>query len=189
MDDERTDFFKEMRDVKPLHQDGAQLSGKPVNPDDFIQQRLAAEHHGEDQNPLSASTVKEVAPHDVVSFKRPGIQNGVFRNLRLGKYDLDAKIDLHNHSVAEARVALYDFIQQCLKYDLRIVLILHGKGGRGEGKKAIIKSHALQWLESMPEVMAFHSTPANQGGAGALYVLLAKTNKAKQNNREHFGGK
>ena len=39
----------------------------------------------------------------VLEFKRPGIQNGVYRKLRLGHYDIEARLDLHRFTVAEAR--------------------------------------------------------------------------------------
>ena len=189
MNDDDRAFLAEMADVAPLKQDAVDLKPQAKDQQDFVERRYHAENHFSDNNPLSDSTVKEVAPHDIVSFKCSGIQNGVFKSLRLGKYGYDAKIDLHNHTVAEARLALYDFIQECIRYDLRTVMILHGKGGRTGDNIATIKSHAVHWLQCMPQIMAFHSAPSNQGGAGALYVLLAKSEKARQNNRELHGGR
>ena len=36
-----------------------------------------------------------VKPNDIVSYKRPGVQEGVFRKLRLGKYSIEGRLDLH----------------------------------------------------------------------------------------------
>lgn len=122
-----------------------------------------------------------------MSFKRSGVQEGVFKKLRLGKYSVDARLDLHRHTIEEARKALYDFIQECMDYDLRTLMVLHGKGDRDPERKAVIKSHTVYWLEDMEAVMAFHSAQPQHGGSGAVYVLLRKSDKAKQRNRERHG--
>ena len=38
----------------------------------------------------------------------------------------------------------------------------------------------------IPEVMAYHSAPVWKGGAGALYVILKKSDKASIINREIY---
>ena len=52
-------------------------------------------------------------PHDILSFIRPGIQHGVFKNLRQGKYEIQSMLDLHRHTVEQARQALWMFINDC----------------------------------------------------------------------------
>jgi len=39
----------------------------------------------------------------------------------------------------------------------------------------------------MPEVLAFHSAQKRDGGTGAVYVMLKKSDDAKQDNRERYG--
>ncbi len=188
MNDDDT-FLQAMAGVKPLQHNQAAIE-KSVSTEDFHVRRQAAEHHNLDSNPLTDHVIVDIGPHDIIEFRRDGVQHGVYKKLRLGKYSADARLDLHHHNVAQARSALYDFIQQCRRYDLRCLLILHGKGGRnGDNKKAVIKSHVAYWLKLMPEILAYHSSPTHLGGAGALFVLLAKTEKAKQENRERHGGK
>ena len=168
-------FSQEMGDIEPLHQDKANIGNKADTTISHGIRREAAVTHKVDDNYLSSSTVHEVGPHDIVSFKRPGIQDGVFRKLRLGKYISDARLDLHRMTVDEARKALFDFIKECVEYDIRTVTLLHGKGDRDPERKAVLKSHAVHWLEEIPEVMAFHSAQKQHGGVGALYILLSKT--------------
>ena len=51
-----------------------------------------------------------------------------------------------------------------------MVKIVHGKG-----KDAILKTCVNGWLRQMPEVMAFVSAPAKDGGNGSVLVLLKKS--------------
>ena len=182
-------FAQEMGDVTPLQQDKAEVVGKKDVTISHDVRRQAAVTDSMALDPLSSRSVRDVAPHDIVSFKRPGVQDGVFRKLRLGKYTIDARLDLHRMTVEEARVALYKFIKECMEYDLRSVILLHGKGDREEGRKAILKSHSVHWLEEMDEVMAFHSALKHHGGVGALYILLRKSDRAKSLNRELHGAR
>lgn len=180
-------FLEEIGDVKPLKQDIADTGKKTGISASMPLRREAAVIETREENYLSTTHIREVAPFDVVSFKRDGIQEGVFRKLRLGKYECDARLDLHRMTVEQARKAIYEFIQECMEYQLRTVLLLHGKGDKTPDKKAILKSHSVHWLEEMEEVMAFHSAQPRHGGTGAMYVLLRKSEAAKNLNRERHG--
>ena len=118
----------------------------------------------------------------LLSFKRPGVQNGVFRNFRLGKYGIDARLDLHKMSVEQARKELFQFVIDCLTNDIRSALVTHGKG---EGRKtpAILKSYVAFWLPQIPDVLAFHTAQKQHGSYGATYILLRKSNNKKKETR------
>ena len=73
-------------------------------------------------------------PHDLIGFKRDGVQEGVYKKLRLGKYELQGCLDLHQKTLSEARQALVQFIQDCEQRDIRCLLILHGKGERKQAQ-------------------------------------------------------
>ena len=122
-------------------------------------------------------------PHDIVGFKRDGVQEGVYKKLRLGKYELQGSLDLHHKTIKEARTALVQFIGECEVRDIRCLLILHGKGERST-PRALLKSHVSAWLPQLPAVMAIHSAERRHGGSGALYVLLRKSERTKTENRE-----
>jgi DNA-nicking Smr family endonuclease len=68
------------------------------------------------------------------------------------------------------------------------VLVVHGKGERQPEKTAIgvLKGFVNQWLRDLDPVQAFHSARPEHGGTGAVYVLLAKSEAKKQENRERF---
>jgi len=121
----------------------------------------------------------------VLEYKANGVQEGVYRKLRLGKYSSEAVLDLHRKTLQQARQEVFEFIRDGYRVGLRTVMILHGKGERSN-PPALLKSYVNKWLPSLPEVMAFHSAQKKDGGAGAMYILLKKNEQHKQQNREHF---
>lgn len=180
-------FMQELQGVKPLQQDKADLPA-PESSTDFAYRREQATLESSALNPL-ADAIDIVDKNALISFKRAGVQEGVFKKLRLGKYDSQARLDLHHMTVDKARHEVLQFIQDCMRYDVRVVTIVHGKGTRSEGGVALLKSHCVHWLAQIDEVMAFHSAQAHHGGTGALYVLLRKSDEARRRNREKHGGR
>jgi len=179
-----------MRDVRPLKSQAATLPGKPrTRPDPgTLYRRSAAQRPlGGDGNFLTTGFVEFVHPQEVLSFKRGGIQNGVFLRLQQGGYRIEATLDLHLMSLEEAREQVYAFIHDCVRYEVRTALINHGKGARGKENQAMIKSYVARWLPQFPEIMAFHSAQGFHGGTGAVYVLLRKSETAKDRAREKLG--
>lgn len=145
--------------------------------------RQAAESATELKADPLAEPTELLDPFAVLSFQRPGVQHGVFKNLRLGKYNLDARLDLHKMTVEQARRALYQFIQDCMENDVRSALITHGKG-EGRETPAKLKSCVAHWLPQMDPVLAFHTAQKPHGSYGATYVLIKKSEKQRQIARE-----
>ena len=178
-----------MLGVTPLKRDARERLLRKVNEGDGEARRLAAE--GEPEGPLNSLVDEGVEPLDawyVLAFKRPGIQHGVYKKLRQGRYEIDARLDLHRLSVKQARMDVHSFIQDAMQYGLRTVLILHGKGQRKteQEKTAVLKGYVQHWLQELEEVQAFHSSQPVHGGTGAVYVLLRKSLQKKRENRERF---
>ena len=91
--------------------------------------RLAAQaSHEGIKAPFSTENIEALVPQAILSFQRPGIQNGVFRKLRLGQYQIEARLDLHRLTVEQALQAILVFIKDSIAYDIRCALITHGKG-------------------------------------------------------------
>ena len=182
-------FQEEMLGVTPLKRDARERLLRKVNEGDGEARRLAAE--GEPEGLLNSIVDEGVEPLDawyVLAFKRPGIQHGVYKKLRQGRYEIDARLDLHRLSVKQARMDVHSFIQDAMQYGLRTVLILHGKGQRKteQEKTAVLKGYVQHWLQELEEVQAFHSAQPVHGGTGAVYVLLRKSLQKKRENRERF---
>lgn len=139
-----------------------------------------------ERNFLGLDFVEMLDPFYPLEFKRPGVQNGVFRKLKQGKYPLDARLDLHRMTVEAAREEVFLFIREAVAYDLRNVLIVPGRGNHSSSPEAILKSYVNKWLPEFDDVQAFCSAIPSHGGTGAVYVMLKKSEKRKQENRDRF---
>ena len=184
---DKAPFLQEIKDVKPLHQSRVNHKKMTVEtPGQVVRRNLAVEHNAL-IDPLMSSDVQNLKSNDILAFRRDGVQHGVYKKLRQGHYAIDASLDLHRMYVEEARKEVFDFINECQQFDLRVVMILHGKGDRNPDNIATLKSHLAVWLPQLEEVLAFHSALKQHGGTGAVYVMLKKSLKAKQANREQYG--
>lgn len=175
----------ELGDVKPLVRERKVALRKESDSglNKRARREAAIEETEAQLNPLTGEGVDPVDPWDPLEFKRDGVQNGVYRNLRLGKYRVDARLDLHRHTVEMARRAVLEFVRDCMEADVRCALITHGKG-EGRRQPAVLKSCVNAWLPHLREVLAFHSAQKQHGGLGATYVLLRKSERKRQDNLE-----
>ncbi len=184
-------FEQEMAGVKPITTDRAQRVPTATSPS-LAQLARRAAAMGEtvlDPNKLTTDYLEMVDAHDVLGFKRSGVQEGVYRKLRLGKYEAEAVLDLHRKTVEQSRNEVFEFVRDCSRLGLRSVMILHGKGEQSN-PPALLKSYVNKWLPELPQVMAFHSAQRHHGGSGAMYILLKKNEAKKQENRErHLRGR
>lgn len=189
--DERLSFLEEMKDVRRIRKPNrAEVKvPKELTPGHLERQRAAVDQPVRDTNPLTSDTVEPLTAHDILSWQRPGVQHGVFRKLRLGQYPIEARLDLHRMTVEEARREVFAFIGDCVRYGLRSVIILHGKGERNPDGIAQLKSYLAKWLPELDDVLAFHSAQKHHGGTGAVYVMVRKSDSQKQRNREIHGSR
>jgi DNA-nicking Smr family endonuclease len=108
------------------------------------------------------------------SYLRSGLARDVLRKLRRGRWVVQDFVDLHGLNRQEARLSLAEFLGACLKRGLRCVRVVHGKGLRSPGREPVLKGKVQRWLAQRNEVLAFCEAPKNQGGSGALLLLLLK---------------
>lgn len=109
---------------------------------------------------------------DTLSFKRDGVARDVVRKLRRGTWVVQAQIDLHGLRSDEARDAMSGFIRDTAKRGLRCVRVIHGKGLGSVNREPVLKGKVRAWLAQKNEVMAFCEARDQDGGAGAVVVLL-----------------
>lgn len=119
---------------------------------------------------FDASTLLDV--DDALSFRRPGVGLDVTRKLRKGHWSIQREIDLHGLRRDDAREALADFIRESHRHGVRCVRVVHGKGLGSPGKTPVLKGRVQGWLVQKQEVLAFVQARGDEGGAGALVVLL-----------------
>lgn len=186
MTKETDNFMDAMHDVQPLKKREKRVALERRSLDQItIEARQEAAQADQDVlvDPLANAEVEQLEANAILAFQLPGVQHGVYRQLRLGKYTIEARLDLHRMSVEQARMAVYQFIRDCISHDIRCALITHGKG-EGRAKPAVIKSYVAHWLPQIKEVLAFHSAQKHHGGSGATYLLLKKSDRKKQENLE-----
>lgn len=178
-------FLAEMDGVAPLAESHLRVRAESPEAPSLAQlaRRQAAVNTGKDSNTLTLGEVPPVDPFDEIAFKRDGVQTGVYRKLRLGRYPQEATLDLHRMTVREAREAVWRFVHDAQRAGLRSVIITHGRGDRSE-TPGRLKSYVAHWLPTLSAVLAFHSAQRHHGGYGACYVLLRKNAEKRQDNRE-----
>ncbi len=183
------DFRKVVGDVKPLPEANVvRLIKRDLSPEAVHLRRLLAQKDkSRDPNYLTTEAPTLVGPYDELSYRKPGIQHGVFKALKQGQYEPRYILDLHRRTVDQARDDVFYFIQDAMKQNERCVLILHGRGKHSD-PPALLKSYCNHWLRHIPEVLAFHSAQARDGGTGAVYVMVKKSEELSEENREQFGG-
>ncbi len=116
----------------------------------------------------------EQANGGALRFSRQHVGRRTMRKLTRGGYSVQAEIDLHGMTLAEAKPRLRDFIQYSAEQDRLCVRVVHGKGlGSGE-RGPVLKSAVNSWLRRWDHVLAFVSTRQVDGGTGAIYVLLQR---------------
>jgi len=171
-DTEKDLFQRAAGKVAPLRAHGrVQHPPEPVAP-------IPAQRQLDDQRVLKeaisdafdASTLLEV--DEAMSFRRPGIGIDVARKLRRGYWSIQAEIDLHGLRSDDAREALAAFLREAVRQGLRCVRVVHGKGLGSPGKTPVLKGKVHSWLVQKNEVLAFVQARGDEGGAGAVVVLL-----------------
>ena len=192
-DDEQSLFLDEMSDVTPLKREArVRVSGRDRTRDSSLAQRREAAvlDKAHDGNILTEDglAIEPLDPWFVLDYKRPGVQNGVFRKLKQGRYEAEARLDLHRMTTSKARKELFEFIQDSVRLGIRSVIIIHGKGESKieRERSSILKGCTNHWLRELDDVQAFHSAQPRHGGTGAVYVLLRKSEEKKRENRELF---
>jgi DNA-nicking Smr family endonuclease len=126
----------------------------------------------------STSTSKPPIAHDddedsASGFVTPGVDRRQLRKLKRGDHIPGARIDLHGMTAVEAIAGVTRFIEKS-RHLHRCVCIVHGRGLHSGGSIAILKTRVRAFLRAHRGVLAYSDAPRNDGGPGAVYVLLRK---------------
>lgn len=175
-DEERALFRTAVRDVTPIQ--NTRVHHEPPPPPAIPRQReldeAAALHESLYGEPLIDLHLEG---GDEPAWARTGVQRGVLRDLRRGRWTIEAQLDLHGHTRDEARLTVNQFVAECRTLNKRCVRIVHGKGLGSPGREPVLKRLVLGWLTQKTEVLAFCQARTVDGGAGALVVLLQGAKK------------
>ncbi len=106
-----------------------------------------------------------------------GLDRRILRKLKRGDFSHRSHLDLHGMQREEARKAVEQFLTEKRTAGHRCVLIVHGRGHNSKDQIPILKGLLQHWMERgriSKSVLAFCTARPNDGGAGAMYVLLRK---------------
>lgn len=170
--DESGDFRTAVGPVRPVRSDRAELERPRPRPvprkREEDERAVVDELLNHPWDPAALETGEELI------HARPGVQRRVLRRLRRGQYSVGDELDLHNMNAEAARAALADFIDEARGRLLTCVKVIHGKGLRSKSGGPVLKRLVSHWLRRHPAVVAFASARPNDGGTGAVYVLLKR---------------
>ena len=182
---EDTELFKKaLVGVKPIANDNI-ANTKPTRSKKVdaqtLAKRAAAEGSAEQEHTEISDTqaiLNPVASQAALSYRIATLQHKVFEDLKAGKMRWFEAVDLHGCTVEQARSAVLQIIQIAKDENQNVIKIVHGKG-----PEAILKTYVNGWLRQHRDVLAFVSAPENQGGTGAVLVLLKRAEKNPKYNQ------
>jgi DNA-nicking Smr family endonuclease len=101
------------------------------------------------------------------------------KRIARGRHAIDGRLDLHGMTQAQAHDALFGFLRAKQARGAKVVLVITGKGLRGDDTgSGVLKRMVPLWL-GLPEfrslIVGFENAATCHGGEGALYVSLRKT--------------
>jgi DNA-nicking Smr family endonuclease len=114
--------------------------------------------------------VRAAAFSKLTTAAAPGLDRRSAERLRRGARRIEARLDLHGLTQAEAHRALDEFLALADAAGQRCVLVITGKGG-------VLRAGVPAWINEQPNrsrVLAVMPAQPKDGGAGALYILLRR---------------
>ena len=164
--EDREALRRALAGVKPLAKPRRHLLRDPAPPP------VPAQTRRDERAVLAESVAGPLSVDDALdsgvelTYLRDGVSRQVLRRLRRGHWVVQDGLDLHGMNRVEAAQQVSEFVRAAAARGLRCVRIVHGKG------LGILKAKLKKWLPRREEVLAFCQAPANDGGSGALLVLL-----------------
>jgi DNA-nicking Smr family endonuclease len=153
------------RAITPLRPSG------PVTPPDEVPEPSPAA-------PGTLSPAEPPNPREKPVPPLTGLDRRLRQRLARGRAGIDARIDLHGLTQAEAHDALARFLRGARAEGARIVLVITGKGMRGaDPDRGVLRRQVPLWLRSpklREAVLGFEPAGPTHGGEGAFYVRLRR---------------
>lgn len=169
---ERNLFAGSVGEVRPLRDKGHARLARPRPGPQPLQRQLDERAVLRESLSDEFNVESLLDTDDALSFRRPDVGPDVVRKLRRGHWTIQREIDLHGLRRDEARQQVALFLRDAARQGLRCVRVVHGKGNGSPGREPVLKGKVRSWLVQREEVIAFVQANANEGGAGALVVLL-----------------
>ena len=168
-DDERRLWAAAIRAVRPLRPGVGPSEPPPLTPPSA----------SEDKDSLPRKLLEQRRPHRPGSGPAPALAPLPRRDkqrLARGHSPIDARLDLHGMTQAQAHASLLAFVRNAQAAGARIALVITGTGSRAaDGERGVLRRQVPLWLD-LPEfrrhVLGLGTASIAHGGEGALYVRL-----------------
>ncbi len=159
-------FAREVADARPMAKDTPERV--------TVKRETAARSMGSAVQQKPAAIGDEGREEALESYVAPGVDRRELRKLRRGDYAPDLRLDLHGLMAAEAVARVTRLLESAPGRRPHCLCVVHGRGLRSAGNVAVLKPRVRQYLRSHRSVLAFSDAPPNDGGPGAVYVLLRR---------------
>ena len=131
--------------------------------------------------PVATAPVATAAPQRAPPPLAP-MDRRTKQRLARGTTEIGGRLDLHGLTQAEAHAALARFLRNAQARDVKVVLVITGKGGAAAGfgifeERGVLRRMVPHWLrrpDLRPLVIGFEEASPQHGGSGAIYVRLRR---------------
>ena len=171
--DDRALFLDAIGSVRRIESDRQDTRAPPPAPEPVQSRRDDARVMEELLRPLPSSLDPDAA--EPLRYLKNGIAPRILLKLGRGQYSVRDELDLHQMTAAVAKDAIARFLAECKARDFLCVKIIHGKGLRSKHTGPVLKALTDRLLRQRSDVLAFRSARFNDGGSGAVVVLLKGT--------------
>lgn len=170
-------FLQAVRDVKPLRSTSKRVRAtQTLSASQHEALRLRRQHAlGYDELSTLHSTSDLFMPEDIARLRdylNPICGPDVLKKLKKGQWRIANSIDLHGATLDQARLRLDYFLKHSLAEGFKCIRIVHGIGYGSKANGPVLPTTVRRWLTQLDFVLAFSDCAPNEGGGGAVKVLL-----------------
>jgi DNA-nicking Smr family endonuclease len=163
-------------DVKPIARTVAPEPAEPAAAPRAKPPKAVTAQPRKSAAPAAPPPPRPVKARELTHGASPGVDRRTADKLKRGMMTIEARLDLHGMTQAEAHGRLAAFIEGHHAAGRRCVLVVTGKGTwREEG--GVLRDAVPRWLngaELRPRILSFCHAQPKDGGEGALYILLKR---------------
>lgn len=163
------------------------LNAQPVHPDPLqvhspAQPRLPLFRLGE-KSRVTPKLDIQPSPAEALAAAPLQMDAKTHGKMTKGRLTPEARIDLHGMTLSEAHPELIRFILNAQSAGMRLVLVITGKGKRGQDigpipqRMGVLRHQVPHWLRLPPlgpAVLQVSEAHLKHGGSGAYYVYLRR---------------
>ena len=175
--DDATLFVQAMNNVRPINARGRDLAPAIQSMQPMYTKALA------DMDDIFSGKLEFSLEYtdEFVQGHVLGLDPLVLEKLKAGAYSPEAHVDLHGQNMEQAYATLAQFVRHAYQNGKRHLIVVTGRGKNSPGGVSVLRERVQAWFTRDPfkrVVLGFCSARPEDGGAGAVYLLLRKRKKS-----------